>query len=86
MLNKWGIKTHLDAKAQRILDRANGRAKTMSRGQKRVLETASVSQEEEHRPTVVSSTDGANILKNLDILAKRFRESFKSVYTTSEAE
>ena len=39
---------------------------------KRTLETASVTQKEEHQPTVVSSADGAKVLKNLDKLVENF--------------
>lgn len=43
-----------------------------SRGQKRAFETASVSSNEEHQPTVVSNADGANVVKNLEKLAEEF--------------
>ena len=43
----------------------------MIKAKKRALETASVSQEEEHQPTVVTSADGANILKELDTLVNK---------------
>ena len=39
---------------------------------KRTLETASVTSKEEHQPTVVSSADGAKVLKNLDKLVENF--------------
>ena len=43
----------------------------MSRGQKRALETASVSSNEEHQPTVVSNADGAKVLQDVGNLAKK---------------
>ena len=45
----------------------------LSAKKKRALETASVSRGK-HQPTVVSSADGANILNNLDSLAKEYEE------------
>lgn len=42
----------------------------MSRGKKRALKTVSVPQEE-HLQTVVSSADGAKVLKNLEAFAKK---------------
>ena len=46
----------------------------MSRAQKRALETVSVSSGEEHLQTVVSSTDGAKVINNLDTLAKEIEK------------
>jgi hypothetical protein len=50
---------------------ANGRGVTLNKAQKRTLETARLNQQEEGtKGTVVSSEDGAKVLKNLDILAE----------------
>ena len=52
-----GIEVDTDWRAsERLLEEANGGVR-LSRGQKRTLETASVSSEEEHQPTVISSVD-----------------------------
>ncbi len=45
-----------------------------SKVQKNILETASVSNSKKHQPTVVSSNDGAKILRNLDTLATDFEK------------
>lgn len=42
---------------------------------KRALETASVSRNEKHQPTVVSSADGAKVLKNVETLARELGKS-----------
>lgn len=42
-----------------------------SRGQKRAVETVSVSSNEEHQQTVISTADNAKVLNNLDNLAKK---------------
>ena len=55
--------------SQRVLDLVNG-VVALSRGKKRALETASVSQEEEH-PADISSADGAKILQEVRNLAKK---------------
>ena len=69
-MRKAGMDVSTDWKeGQRVLDDINGRA-TLSRGKKRALETVSVSSDEEHQQTVVSSADGAKIMNNLDTLAK----------------
>ncbi|MBR6492196.1 MAG: hypothetical protein IKT02_07720 [Bacteroidales bacterium] len=47
----------------------NGCIREMSSGQKRAMETASVSQDEEHQHAVISFADGAKIRKNLETLA-----------------
>lgn len=52
---------------------AAGEGTRFSAKKKRALETASVSRGK-HQPTVVSSADGANILNNLDNLAKEYEE------------
>ena len=46
----------------------------MSKRKKRALETASVISEETHQPTVVSSADGAKVLKNLETLKQDFEK------------
>ena len=66
VLRKSGIDVITDvSEGQRVLDMANGKER-LSGKQKRALETASVSQNEKHQPTVVSSADGAKVLKELD--------------------
>ena len=57
---------------QRVLDYANG--ETRLQAKKRALETASVTSKEKHQPTVVSSADGAKVLKNLDKLVEDFEK------------
>ena len=57
---------------QRVLDEANG--ETRLQAKKRALETASVTSKEKHQPTVVSSADGAKVLKNLDKLVEDFEK------------
>ena len=65
-LRENGIDVVTDvSEGQRVLDMANGKER-LSGKQKRALETASVSQNEKHQPTVVSSADGAKVLKELD--------------------
>ncbi len=68
-----GLEVVVDEKAQQVLDEVNGRARFNAK-QKRALETASLSQREKDQPTVVSSADGANVLKKLDILATDLTE------------
>jgi hypothetical protein len=48
---------------------------------RRALETAYVSQKEEHHPTVVSSADGAKVLKNIDNLVKNYENVSNQVKT-----
>ena len=43
----------------------------MSRSQKRAMETASVSHDEEHQHAVISFADGAKVRKNLETLAEK---------------
>ena len=59
-----------EEEAQRVLDAANGDV-ALSRGQKRAVETVSVSSNEEHQQTVISTADNAKVLNNLDNLAKK---------------
>lgn len=68
-----GLEVVVDENAQQVLDEVNGRARFNAK-QKRALETASLSQREKDQPTVVSSADGANVLKKLDILATDLTE------------
>ncbi len=66
---------------QRVLDEANGEAQ-LSQAKKRTLETARLnSQGEGTKGTVVSSDDGAKILKNLDILAKELENKSNNTKT-----
>ena len=73
---KMGLRVVTDVDGgQRVLDYANGNGVRMSAKKKRALETAYVSQSEEHQPTVVSSADGAKVLNNLKEFAE---EQFNS--------
>lgn len=58
---------------QRALDEANGKAK-LSAKKRRALETASLG-ETPRSLTVVSSADGANVLKSIDTLVSEFEKS-----------
>lgn len=70
-LRSAGIEVITDEEeAQRVLDAANGGV-ALSRGQKRAVETVSVSSNEEHQQTVISTADNAKVLNNLDNLAKK---------------
>ena len=70
VLRKSGIDVVSDvSEGLCVLDMANGKER-LSGKQKRALETVSVSHEEKHQPTVVSSADGAKVLNNLEVLAK----------------
>lgn len=55
---------------QRMLDEANGDARMQAK--RRALETVSVTSKKEHQPTVVSSADGANVLKKLDETREKY--------------
>lgn len=66
-----GLEVVVDEKAQQVLDEVNGRAR-LSAKQKRALETASIPQKKELQQTVISSADGAKILKKLDKLAEEY--------------
>lgn len=59
---------------QRVLDMVNGRDVRLSAKQKRALETASLGNNPRSL-TVVSSADGAKVLKNVDNLAKDLDKS-----------
>ena len=73
VLTRAGIEVVTDVEeGQRVLDEVNGGARMQAK--KRALETASVTSKEEHQPTVVSSADGAKILKNLDKLVEDFEK------------
>lgn len=64
-LQEAGIEVVTDAEeAQRVLDEVNGEARMQAK--KRALETASLSEGSERSLTVVSSADGAKVLRNLD--------------------
>ncbi len=58
---------------QRVLDMANGKAK-LSAKKRRALETASLGKTPRSL-TVVSSADGANVLKSIDTLVSEFEKS-----------
>ena len=53
-----------------MLDEANGDARMQAK--RRALETVSVTSKKEHQPTVVSSADGANVLKKLDETREKY--------------
>ena len=59
-----------NAVAQRVLDMEN--VARLSRRKRRALETVSVISKETHQPTVVSSADGANVLKKLDSTIEKY--------------
>ena len=61
-------------KGQQVLDMANGREVRLSAKQKRALETASLGNNPRSL-TVVSSADGAKVLKNVDELANKLDKS-----------
>ena len=70
-----GLDASMDVeKGQKVLDEANGGVKLEAK-RKRALETVSVSRDEEHQQTVISSADGAKVLNNLDTLAKDYEIS-----------
>ena len=73
-LRESGIEVLGAAEGQKVLDLANGKDVRLEAKRKRALETASVSRDEKHQPTVVSSADGAKILNNLDTLANDFEK------------
>ena len=71
-MRKAGLDVSMDTdEGQRMLDEANGKVK-MSAKKRRALETVSVSQDEKHQPTVVSSADGAKVLKELDTTKEKY--------------
>ena len=55
------------------MDEANGDARMQAK--RRALETASVTSNKAHQPTVVSSANGTKILKNLDEATQKFENS-----------
>ncbi|MDD5891041.1 MAG: hypothetical protein PUC72_00715 [Bacteroidales bacterium] len=70
-LNASGIETISDTESgQRVLDKANGLER---QAKKKALETASL--DESRSLTVVSSADGAKVLKNIDDLQQTLQES-----------
>ena len=58
-----------------MLDAANGGV-TLSRGQKRAIETAPLNPKE-GSPADISTADGAKVLNNLDYLAKKIGKYYK---------
>ncbi len=73
-LRESGMEVITDEKAgQRVLDEANGKAK-LSAKKRRALETASLGKTPRSL-TVVSSADGANVLKSIDTLVSEFEKS-----------
>jgi hypothetical protein len=73
-----GLDVITDEEGQRVLDLANGKGVRLHAKQKRALETVSVSRDEEHQQTVISSADGAKILNNLDTLVKDYENSSRT--------
>ena len=72
-LNAMGVETFADAETgQRMLDEVNGKA-ALSRGQKRLLDTAPLIQKE-GSPADISSSDGAKVLQNLNNLASELEK------------
>ena len=73
-LRESGMEVITDEEAgQRVLDMANGKAK-LSAKKRRALETASLGKTPRSL-TVVSSADGANVLKSIDTLVSEFEKS-----------
>lgn len=73
-LRESGMEVITDERTgQRVLDEANGKAK-LSTKKRRALETASLGKTPRSL-TVVSSADGANVLKSIDTLVSEFEKS-----------
>ncbi len=69
MRGEGGMEVIVDEEGQRVLDEYRELAKLMSgKGKKRTPKTASASENQKHRRTVVSSVEGAKIQKKLDSL------------------
>ena len=80
-LRESGMEVITDEEAgQRVLDEANGKAK-LSAKKRRTLETVSASHDEKHQPTVVSSADGAKILKELDDTKEKYENLSNRINT-----
>ena len=80
-LRESGMEVITDEEAgQRVLDEANGKAK-LSAKKRRALETVSASHDEKHQPTVVSSADGAKILKELDGTKEKYENLSNRINT-----
>lgn len=80
-LRESGMGVITDEEAgQRVLDEANGKAK-LSAKKRRALETVSASHDEKHQPTVVSSADGAKILKELDDTKEKYEHLSNRINT-----
>lgn len=80
-LRESGMEVITDEEAgQRVLDEANGEAK-LSAKKRRALETVFASHDEKHQPTVVSSADGAKILKELDDTKEKYENLSNRINT-----
>ena len=80
-LRESGMEVITDEEAgQRVLDEANWKAK-LSAKKRRALETVSASHDEKHQPTVVSSADGAKILKELDDTKEKYENLSNRINT-----
>ena len=80
-LRESGMEVITDEEAgQRVLDEANGKAK-LSAKKRRALKTVSASHDEKHQPTVVSSADGAKILKALDDTKEKYENLSNRINT-----
>ena len=80
-LRESGMEVITDEEAgQRVLDEANGKAK-LSAKKRRALEIVSASHDEKHQPTVVSSADGAKILKELDGTKEKYENLSNRINT-----
>lgn len=83
MRGEGGIEVITDEEGQRVLDAYRELAKLMSgKGKKRTPETASASENQKHRRTVVSSVEGAKIQKKLDSLAEKVEKSTQNTSKT----
>ncbi|MGN1237110.1 MAG: hypothetical protein ACI4TS_06655, partial [Bacteroidaceae bacterium] len=79
-LRKSGIEVFEDEETgQRLIDAENGA--TVSQAKKRALETVSVTSNEAHQPTVVSSADGAKVLKELDNTKEKYNNFTNRINT-----
>ena len=60
-------RTGIYALGEHVLAQENGHTREMSRSQKRAMETASVSHDEEHQHAVISFADGAKVQRIIHI-------------------
>ena len=81
-MRRAGIDVNTDwQEGERVLAQENGHTREMSRSQKRAMETASVSHDEEHQHAVISFADGAKVRNNLEAMAVRVSISLSGLKT-----